>query len=124
MFIKYKFIPVMIILLIFTSFTYGCIKEGQQAQDQQSSEQETTSALHNRVIIENSTFNPTVLEINSGETVTWINRDSVPHQIKSDFFNSEKLNTDDTVIFTFVSPGIYQYSCGIHPLMKGKIIVK
>jgi plastocyanin len=78
----------------------------------------------NSVIIENFAFSPASLTIEKGKTVTWTNEDSAPHTIKSDTFNSGTLNTGDKFQFTFNNAGTFDYSCGIHPSMKAKIIVE
>ncbi len=76
------------------------------------------------VIIKNFTFNPEVLRIKQGSQVTWENQDSVVHTIKSNTFNSGDLGNGDKFSFSFASKGDFDYNCGIHPAMKGKIIVE
>jgi len=76
------------------------------------------------VDISGYTFSPSVLIVTTGATVTWTNNDAVAHQIKSAAFNSELLSADQSFSFAFATPGIFEYSCSIHPSMTGKIIVK
>lgn len=76
------------------------------------------------VSIKNFAFNPATVTIKAGSTVKWTNQDSAAHQIKSNLFNSSALNTGDSYEFTFNTPGQYDYTCAIHPSMKGKIIVE
>jgi plastocyanin len=80
--------------------------------------------VESAVTIKNFAFSPSALTIKKGTTVTWTNEDSVPHTIKSDTFNSGTLNTGNKFQFTFSSTGTFDYSCGIHPQMSGKIIVE
>lgn len=75
------------------------------------------------VLIQNFAFNPAVLNIKIGDNVIWQNKDAVPHQIKADSFNSAVLNQGDKFEFSFDTVGVYNYSCAIHPSMKGQIIV-
>jgi plastocyanin len=75
------------------------------------------------VTIKNFSFNPSPLNIKVGTTVTWTNNDSMPHQIKSNFFNSDVLSNGQAFSFTFSAIGQYDYSCAIHPSMLGQIIV-
>lgn len=89
------------------------------SQNQQSS----TSAV-NAVIIQNFAFSPAALTIKKGATVTWINNDSTPHQIKSATFNSDQLSKGQTFSFTLDTAGTFDYFCAIHPSMLGKIIVE
>jgi plastocyanin len=84
------------------------------------------AATGSEVTIDNFTFKPKLLQIAIGTTVTWINRDDVPHTVAENDkrFKSAALDTDDKFSFTFTSPGEYSYFCGIHPHMTGKIVVK
>lgn len=79
------------------------------------------------VTIDNFKFGPSLLEITAGTTVTWTNRDDVPHVIVSvtkKLFASSPLDTDDKFSYTFKVAGTYEYYCSLHPHMTGKIVVK
>jgi plastocyanin len=76
------------------------------------------------VSIENFAFNPQVLTVKAGSTVTWTNKDSVVHNIKSTEFTSPDLKQGETYQHTFDKAGTYEYTCGVHPAMTGKIIVQ
>ena len=78
------------------------------------------------VSISNFTFNPQVLTVRAGATVTWTNQDDVPHAIVADdkSFRSKVIDTDQSFSFTFAKPGAYSYFCSIHPHMTGKVVVK
>ncbi|OGI16584.1 MAG: hypothetical protein A3J63_01910 [Candidatus Moranbacteria bacterium RIFCSPHIGHO2_02_FULL_40_12b] len=78
----------------------------------------------NSVTIQNFAFSPAELKIKVGTTVTWTNNDSVSHSIKSAAFNSAVLANGDSFQFKLDKAGIYDYQCGIHPSMQGKIIVE
>jgi plastocyanin len=84
-----------------------------------------TTAAH-EISIDNFTFSPQILDVPVGATITWINRDDVPHTIvdADKRFKSAALDTDDRFSFTFTTAGEYPYFCGIHTHMTGKIIVK
>ena len=89
---------------------------------------EPTSQPANQVVIDNFTFEPQVLTVSAGATVTWINRDDVPHTAtakeKPREFDSKALDTDEKYSHTFKAKGTYAYFCAVHPHMTGKIIVK
>jgi plastocyanin len=70
-------------------------------------------------------FTPATLTVKPGETVTFENHDSTIHSIigVGGFFRSQPLDTDDKFSFTFDKPGEYSYFCGLHPYMKGKVVV-
>ena len=78
------------------------------------------------VRVDNFTFGPKSLTVPVNTTVTWINRDDIPHVIVSDdgVFRSKALDTDDKYSFTFTKAGTYPYFCGIHPTMVGQIVVQ
>jgi amicyanin len=77
------------------------------------------------VKIDNFSFVPKSLTVKAGETVTWTNRDDIPHVIVSTDkkFSSPVLDTDQAFSFTFKEPGSYPYFCKIHPTMTGTIVV-
>jgi plastocyanin len=79
------------------------------------------------ISIDNFTFAPAMLTVKAGSTVTWVNKDDIPHGIASAtgaFTKSNALDTDDTFSFTFTTPGTYQYFCYLHPRMVGSIVVE
>ena len=80
----------------------------------------------NVITIDNFTFSPKELTVAVGTTVKWVNHDDIPHTIvqKKTTFRSKALDTDDSYSYTFTSAGDFDYFCGLHPHMVGKVIVK
>ena len=78
------------------------------------------------VKIDNFSFGPGTLTIPVGTTVTWTNRDDIPHTVVSTdgVFKSKVLDTDEKFSFAFSKAGTYPYFCSIHPKMTGKIIAQ
>jgi plastocyanin len=78
------------------------------------------------VKVDNFTFGPGTLTVPVGTTVTWTNRDDIPHTVVSTegAFKSKVLDTDEKYAFTFGKTGSYSYFCSIHPKMTGKIVVQ
>jgi plastocyanin len=78
------------------------------------------------VKIDNFSFGPSSVTVPVGTTLTWTNRDDVPHVVASvdNLFKSKALDTDDHFSFTFTKPGTYEYFCAIHPKMTAKIVVQ
>ena len=78
------------------------------------------------VAIDNFTFNPQTLTVKAGTTVTWTNKDDIPHAIAAvgKQFKSKVLDTDSAYSFTFTTPGTYAYFCSLHPHMTGTIVVE
>jgi plastocyanin len=88
------------------------------------SEEKGSSATEIRV--DNFTFAPETLTVSVNSTVTWVNKDDIPHVIASDdgLFKSKALDTDDKYSYTFSKAGTYSYYCSVHPKMVGKIVVQ
>ena len=83
------------------------------------------AAEERTVRIDNFTFNPAELKVKPGTTITWENADDIPHSIveTGTKFHSKALDTGDKFSMTFADAGEIDYFCGLHPHMKGKIIV-
>jgi amicyanin len=78
------------------------------------------------VQIHDFAFSPPNLTVKAGTTVTWRNKDDIPHTVASStrVFKSGAIDTDDSYSFTFKESGTYQYFCSLHPHMTGKIVVE
>ena len=91
-----------------------------------ASAQEKMSMME--VKIDNFTFGPATLTVPVGTTVTWINKDDIPHTVvstnDSKTLKSKVLDTDEKFSFTFSKAGTYPYFCSIHPKMTAKVIVQ
>ena len=82
-------------------------------------------AANAEIKIDNFSFAPQELSVATGTTVTWTNRDDIPHTIVSTdgVFKSKVRDTDENFSYTFTKPGTYSYYCSVHPKMTGKIVV-
>jgi len=78
------------------------------------------------VDIDNFKFGVASLEVTVGTTVTWTNRDDVPHTVTSTtkVFKSPALDTGEKFSYTFTQAGSFEYFCSLHPHMTGKVVVK
>jgi plastocyanin len=76
--------------------------------------------------VDNFTFAPDTLTVPVNSTVTWVNKDDIPHVIASNdgAFKSKALDTDQKYSYTFTKAGTYPYFCSIHPKMVGKVVVQ
>src|SRR3954471_15620077 len=79
-----------------------------------------------RVAIDNFTFDPPEVTVPAGATVTWVNRDDVPHTVTAQdrAFTSGALDTDGQYAHSFPATGTYPYYCAVHPHMTGRVVVK
>ena len=84
------------------------------------------SAASADVKIDNFVFGPQTLTVPVGATVTWTNKDDIPHTSVSTggVFKSKVLDTDEKFSYTFTKAGTYSYFCTIHPKMTGKVVVQ
>ena len=89
-----------------------------------SAKEEAASMME--VKIDNFSFGPTSLVVSVGTTVTWTNRDDMPHTVVSNdkVFKSKLLDTDEKFSFTFTKTGTYPYFCSLHPKMTGQVVVQ
>ncbi len=78
------------------------------------------------VRIDNFSFAPKSMTVEVGTTVTWTNRDDIPHNVVSTEkkFASDVLDTDQAFSYKFAAPGSYSYFCKLHPMMTGQIVVE
>jgi plastocyanin len=107
-------VPVMIaMLMLFTA------SPSVTANDQ-------PSAANAEVKIDNFVFGPGTLTVPVGATVTWTNKDDIPHTTVSTdgVFKSKVMDTDEKFSYTFTKAGTYSYYCSVHPKMTGKVVVQ
>lgn len=105
----------------------GAIGDKMMTDSGTDSSSANTGLAEAVIDIQDFTFSPGTLTISVGASVTWMNLDSAPHSIKSDSgseLNSNLLGNGDSYSHTFTQAGTYEYHCGVHPMMKGKIIVQ
>jgi plastocyanin len=84
------------------------------------------STANAAVNIDNFVFGPETITVPVGTTVTWTNKDDIPHtSVSTDgVFKSRVLDTDEKFSYTFTKAGTYPYYCTIHPKMTGKVVVQ
>lgn len=114
---KTKFIFFISIITILAFAIIGC-GNGKSAQTA------TQVAEKNIVTIQNFKFKPAEITIQKGETITWINEDSITHTVTGTVFNSGPLGKGKSFKHIFNETGTFEYSCTPHPYMQGKVIVK
>ena len=80
-----------------------------------------------RISIQGMAYQPTMMKVKSGSTVTWVNNDSAPHTVTSTDggpLASGTLNRGNSYSVTLDQPGSYSYYCKFHPNMRATIIVE
>lgn len=77
-----------------------------------------------QVLIKDFKFQPESITIQKGDTVTWTHPGTADHTVKFADSESQVLKNGGTYSKTFNQAGTLDYSCGIHPYMKGKVVVR
>jgi plastocyanin len=70
-------------------------------------------------------FDPDVIRIKAGDTVTWTNNDNFTHSVRlQDGGETQFMKPGESVTHAFTTPGVYQYDCSLHPKdMRGSVQV-
>ena len=72
-------------------------------------------------------FQPKTIKVNVGQTVTWVNKDSAPHNVvnktEGEEPKSELFNEGGKYTWTPTEAGRMSYVCTIHPGMEGTVDV-
>lgn len=78
------------------------------------------------VIIYRMQFMPQNIKVKKGDTVVWINKDIVVHDVteKDKLWTSGNIPNDGTTPFKKVADSSFDYFCSIHPTMTGSVTVQ
>lgn len=70
-------------------------------------------------------FKPADVTVNAGDTVKWVNTDTVAHTSTSfdDVWNSDNMDPKQEFSYTFEKTGAYRYFCAYHAGMEGTVNV-
>lgn len=92
-----------------------------------SSEENISKNNHSidTVVIQQMQFIPAVLNVKAGDTVVWVNKDMVDHNVteqKNKAFYSDTLHAGKSWKMAVTNNA--DYFCSIHPSMTGKLVIK
>jgi plastocyanin len=87
---------------------------------------ERVAAPSYTVTIEGVAFSPQTLVVPRGARITWINKDPFPHTVTASdkAFDSRSLDAGASWTYIARSVGAHEYTCTLHPTMKGNITVQ
>ena len=69
-------------------------------------------------------FTPTVLHVEPGTEVTFVNRDPLAHiALGVGWGEWQELGTGDAITHRFDETGTFPYTCNLHPGMSGVVVV-
>jgi len=79
----------------------------------------------NEILIQGMAFSPSTITFTAGTTITWTNKDGVPHTVTSNtgIFNSGSIGSNGTYSHLFNTAGTFPYKCTIHPSMTATVVV-
>src|SRR5690348_12299117 len=67
-------------------------------------------------------FQPAVIEVSRGATVTWTNHDNFTHSVQVQGGDVHMMSPGQTAQISFDQPGTYSYLCTLHAQnMKGTV---
>jgi len=76
------------------------------------------------VAISEACFTPSLLTVDAGATVTFVNHDPIAHNVGGQLWGHfDDLEPNQRFQATFDQDGIYPFACTLHPGMTGAIIV-
>jgi 3',5'-cyclic-AMP phosphodiesterase len=85
----------------------------------------SVEAKGREITIDNFSFAPHETAVALGTSVTWTNKDDVPHNIVSTTrqFRSPVIDSEGQFTHQFEKVGTYEYYCSLHPKMTGRVVV-
>ncbi len=97
------------------------VQPGTTGNTQNPSAGQVTST----VMIKAMAFDPSSITIKAGQTVTWVNQDTITHTTTGDQGEWDSGSLAPGAIYqqTFAKAGQYAYHCSIHPFMVGQVVV-
>jgi len=118
-------------VLFSIAFLNSCSPNGQSdfssvpKADTATKANEKPAPISYTVEIKAMKFEPEEIKVHAGDTVTWINRDMVAHNVTEEgtkIWTSDVLSPDKSWRMAVTKSA--DYYCNIHTGMKGKIIVE
>lgn len=127
--IKKTYFLSTVTLLLFAGII-GCSKSDYGTNSYTNSNTDTPGT--NEVFVQNISFSPKSITINTGTTIKWTNKDNVAHTVTSGtpgspngIFESGNLSNGATFSFMFNTKGTFPYYCKLHQdTMTGTVVVQ
>jgi plastocyanin len=105
----------------------GTVGTSQGATEPTAPPESTTPAPNSPTTVEirNNAFIPAQLNVAPGTTVTFVNKDTVPHTATTDnaLFDSGELPPESSYPVVLDGAGTVTYHCELHPEMQASIVV-
>jgi len=75
------------------------------------------------VVMDKCAYSPAAIQVDVGDTVTFVNEDVFPHTASGLEWTTDILDQGDKQVITFSDPGTFEYVCKLHPGMAGTVVV-
>jgi plastocyanin len=87
---------------------------------------DAAKAATHSVAIDGTAFEPAILAVKVGDSVTWANKDPFPHTVTSTAggFDSHEIAPGKSWKYTATKKGEFAYVCTLHPTMKAMLKVE
>ena len=125
---------VVLAMLLLLLMSVSCMNDSDQSTSGTENGQDNTVAQNGdeiQIELRGFRFNPDMVTIKQGTTVTWVNEDGAAHTVvsgvrdnKSGLFDSGNISSGSTFSYTFNEKGTFDYFCEPHSGMDGTILVE
>ena len=115
----------MVLLLSVFSITNSCTESSTDNMNGTGDPGGKGTPGTNEVWIQGMAFSPSSITVTAGTTITWTNKDGVPHTVTSNtgLFDSGTINPNGTYSHLFSTAGTFSYKCSLHPSMTASVAV-
>ena len=102
----------------------GCTNQDNEKKETETVEQENYVPQLHIVEIKDMQFVPADVQVHIGDTVMWINKDIVAHDVTEDGQDWASPALTNEASWKKVITESESYYCSIHVIMKGKVTVE
>jgi plastocyanin len=75
--------------------------------------------------MDGSGYQPAIITVKKGDSVTWVNKDPFPHTVTAaGTFDSRSIAPNGRWTYRATKAGQFDYICTLHPNMKGTLKVE
>jgi plastocyanin len=113
-------------LVVFALLSTGCGSGSDTTTRAGASTPDSGGTVH--VVMKSLDFSPAAVDATVGQTVTWTQEDSAPHNVT--YVSGPRFESSPTLVspgdkfsLRLTEPGTIHYFCSIHPWMKATIVV-
>ena len=110
-------------LLLIVGLTCGALWPPGTAAAGGGCHRGTTQGSGDTVAMSKMCFTPSVLRVDPGTEVTFVNKDPIAHNVSAEWGTVNDLGDGDTFSATFPQEGTFPYACMYHYGMTGAIVV-